>query len=97
MSSLSFDPNGVGIRGTLFGLPAEEQSASVILLPVPWEVTVSYGAGTALGPAAILDASAQLDLADPEFDCAWVFLGKNSKSSWSFYHSAASSRRHFEN
>ncbi|MDA0752706.1 MAG: agmatinase family protein [Verrucomicrobia bacterium] len=71
MSSLSFDPNGVGIKGTLFGLPAEEQSASVILLPVPWEVTVSYGAGTALGPAAILDASAQLDLADPEFDCAW--------------------------
>jgi len=71
MSSIPFDPNGVGIKGTLFGLPADEQKASVILLPVPWEVTVSYGAGTASGPKAILDASAQLDLADPEFDRAW--------------------------
>lgn len=71
MSSIPFDPNGVGIKGTLFGLPANEQSASVILLPVPWEVTVSYGAGTAQGPSAILEASAQLDLADPEFVQAW--------------------------
>lgn len=71
MSPNSFDPNGVGIKGTLFGLPADEANASVILLPAPWEVTVSYGSGTAQGPKAILEASAQLDLADPEFDHAW--------------------------
>ena len=71
MSSQSFDPNGVGIKGTLFGIPADEASASVVLLPVPWEVTVSYGKGTAQGPNAILEASAQLDLADPELEHAW--------------------------
>jgi len=33
---------------------------------VPWEATVSYGAGTAEGPAAILQASRQVDLLDRE-------------------------------
>jgi agmatinase len=36
----------------------------VVLVPVPWEATVSYGAGTAEGPRAILDASRQVDLRD---------------------------------
>ena len=66
-----FDPNGVGVKGTLFGLPINEEDAAVALFSVPWEVTVSYGAGTAKGPSAILDASAQLDLADPDFQEAW--------------------------
>ena len=34
------------------------------LLPVPYEKSVSYGGGTALGPAAIIEASAQLELWD---------------------------------
>jgi agmatinase len=34
------------------------------VIPVPWEVTVSYGAGTAGGPDAILEASNQLELFD---------------------------------
>ena len=34
------------------------------LLPVPYEESVSYGGGTALGPAAILEASWQLELWD---------------------------------
>ncbi|MBT5926191.1 MAG: agmatinase family protein [Verrucomicrobia bacterium] len=66
-----FDPNGVGIKGTLFGLPVEENGAAVVVLPVPWEVTVSYGEGTSKGPNAVLEASAQLDLADPDFQEAW--------------------------
>jgi agmatinase len=33
---------------------------------VPWEATVSYGAGTAGGPAAVLRASRQVDLLDRE-------------------------------
>jgi agmatinase len=37
-----------------------------VLVPVPWEATVSYGAGTANGPAAILKASRQVDLLDRE-------------------------------
>lgn len=38
----------------------------MVLVPVPWEATVSYGAGTANGPAAILAASRQVDLLDRE-------------------------------
>lgn len=36
--------------------------ASLILLPVPWEATVSFGEGTAAAPDAIRLASHQLDL-----------------------------------
>jgi agmatinase len=38
------------------------------LLPVPFEATTSYGAGTREGPAAILAASRQVELYDREFD-----------------------------
>ncbi len=67
-----FDPNGIGLRnGNFIGLPFTEDSARVILLPVPWDVTVSYGDGTAHAPAAILEASLQLDLYDPDVKDAW--------------------------
>jgi agmatinase len=42
--------------------------ARVHLLPVPLEQSVSYGSGTAKGPAAILEASFQLENYDREFD-----------------------------
>ena len=38
------------------------------MLPVPYEGTVSYGAGAARGPAAILEASSQVELFDLELD-----------------------------
>ena len=38
----------------------------MVLVPVPWEATTSYGRGTAQGPAAMLEASAQVDLFDVE-------------------------------
>ena len=38
------------------------------LLPIPYESTTSYGAGTREGPAAILAASRQVELYDREFD-----------------------------
>jgi agmatinase len=50
----------------IFGLPHSPEQARVVLLPVPWEATVSYGKGTADGPAAILRASRQVDLLDRE-------------------------------
>ena len=56
-----FDPSGVGIKGSLFGFPYQPEDADLIIVPMPWDVTVSYEAGTALGPQAILDASVQLD------------------------------------
>ncbi len=57
----NFDPNGLGIRGSLFGLPFTPETSELVILPVPWEVTVSYQSGTALGPKAILEASSQVD------------------------------------
>jgi len=41
------------------------------LVPVPWEVTTSYGGGTSRGPGAIFDASSQVDLFHPEFPDLW--------------------------
>lgn len=68
----SIDPNGVGQLGRLFGLPFEPEHAEVVLIPVPWEVTVSYGTGTAEAPEAVLYASSQLDLFEPDIPDAWT-------------------------
>lgn len=62
---LDFDPNApADDDGGIFGLPHQEKDAALVLLPVPWEVTTSYGGGTSKGPAAILAASGQIDLFD---------------------------------
>ncbi|HEX4876848.1 MAG TPA: agmatinase family protein [Chitinophagaceae bacterium] len=68
----SYDPNSVGNpNNNIFGLPTTEENSSLVILPVPWEVTVSYAAGTARAPEAILKASLQVDLFDPEMPDAW--------------------------
>jgi agmatinase len=48
----------------IFGLSFTEEDARLIILPVPWEVTVSYGSGTARAADRILQASVQVDLYD---------------------------------
>lgn len=59
---MSFDPNGVGIaNGNIFGFPVTEDEADIVIIPVPWDATASYGKGTSDGPKAILGASTQLD------------------------------------
>lgn len=50
----------------IFGIPVEEKEAELVLLPVPWEVTTSYGVGASLGPQIIREASEQIDLFDLE-------------------------------
>lgn len=67
----AFDPNGVGVKGTLFGLPFDTENAKVVVIPVPWDVTVSYGAGTSDGPQAIFEASPQIDYSQLDIDDAW--------------------------
>ena len=67
----NFDPNGPGATGSLFGLPFDYEMSELIIIPAPWEVTVSYSAGTADGPQAILDASAQVDLYLKNIPDAW--------------------------
>ena len=41
----------------------------MLVLPIPLEATVSYVGGTAKGPAAIIEASQQVELYDREHDC----------------------------
>ncbi len=73
MTDLSdFDPNSVGNpNNNIFGLPFSEQEARLVILPVPWEVTVSYNAGTARAPEHIFNSSLQVDLYDPAVVDGW--------------------------
>jgi agmatinase len=67
-----YNPSGVATaNGNLYGLPFDYDSAQLIVIPVPWEVTVSYGAGTANAPQQILNASTQLDLFDFDNPDGW--------------------------
>src|SRR5439155_5361607 len=64
---MSFDPNAAASPDSgIFGLDHTPESARVVLVPVPFEATTSYGGGTSRGPAAILRASRQVDLWDLE-------------------------------
>ena len=68
----TFDPNGVGIaNGNLFGFPVNESEAEIVVIPIPWDATASYGKGTSDGPQAILDASTQLDFYHPKLENAY--------------------------
>ncbi len=66
-----FDPNGPGLVGQLFGLPYTTEDAEVLVFPVPWEATVSYRSGTARCIPAIVEASQQIDLFDPDIVNVW--------------------------
>lgn len=70
---MSYNPSDVGKKGSLFGYPYSEREADLIIIPVPWDVTVSYGAGTSNGPRTILEASPQLDLSLPGIRNPWEF------------------------
>lgn len=51
------------------GIPEENSSfetSPYVILPVPYEGTVTYGAGTAYGPNAIIEASREVELFDDE-------------------------------
>ena len=73
MADLSnFDPNSVGNpSNNIFGLPFTEEDARLIILPIPWEVTVSYNAGTARAPDHIFNSSLQVDLYDADVLDGW--------------------------
>lgn len=62
---MSFDPNAPASPDSgIFGLEPDLSRARVILIPVPFEATTSYGGGTSHGPQTILTASRQVDLFD---------------------------------
>lgn len=67
-----FDPNSAGLKdANIYGLPFKNEDCEIVLIPVPWEVTVSYGSGAAEGPAHIFEASFQVDLHHPQFPHLW--------------------------
>jgi len=64
---MTLDPNAAASPDSgIFGLNDTPESARVVLVPVPFEATTSYGGGTSQGPGAILRASRQVDLFDLE-------------------------------
>ncbi|MBA2248860.1 MAG: agmatinase family protein [Chitinophagaceae bacterium] len=68
----TFDPNSAGNpNNNIFGLPFTEEESALVLLPVPWEVTVSYKAGTARAPERLCKASLQVDLIDADVNEGW--------------------------
>ena len=64
-NKIPFDANAAATKDSgVFGLPFTVEESKLILIPVPWEATTSYGSGTFQAPQAILAASKQVDLYD---------------------------------
>ena len=61
--------NFLGLEGDI----ASYEQAQVLVLPIPYEATVSFGQGARGGPRAIINASRQVELYDREFDCEYAF------------------------
>lgn len=77
-----FAPSGVGVKGTLFGFPYQSDEAELIIVPMPWDVTVSYGGGTSNGPESVKEASSQLDFSIYGMDQPWLvktFMEQNQE------------------
>ncbi len=65
---MSFDPNAAASPDSgLFGLPFTPEQSALVIVPVPFDATTSYGGGASEGPAAVLEASKQVDLLDHHF------------------------------
>lgn len=67
----NFDPEGLRLPSKLFGLPFTTETAEVVVIPVPWDVTSSVKSATSLGPSAVLNASTQVELFMDRIEDAW--------------------------
>jgi agmatinase len=66
-------PDGPGIEGRFCGLTDEFSNyadSRFVIIPIPFEGTVSQGGGTALGPASIIEASRYIEFLDSYTDSA---------------------------
>ena len=52
------------VEDNFLGLPDLGGDPDVVILQIPYELTTSYGQGIALGPAACVAASGQVELFD---------------------------------
>jgi agmatinase len=67
-----FNPNDVASDSNgIFGLPFTEENSKLIIVPIPWEVTVSYRLGTSRSGEKVLEASKQVDLYDADAVDMW--------------------------
>jgi agmatinase len=82
---MKFDPTTtISSEFGIFGIPLSEADCKLVLLPVPWEVTTSYGRGASNGPRIIREASEQIDLFDFETKNAYEagYFMKPISDSW---------------
>ncbi len=73
------------LSSNFLGIPDEEntfEKSRVVILPVPYERTVSYGVGTKNGPAAIIEASHYVELYDDELDEEPYRIGLHTLPPW---------------
>ncbi|MDR1584373.1 MAG: agmatinase family protein [Prevotellaceae bacterium] len=76
----TFNPNELGRpNGNFFALPYSSGEGEIEIISVPWDVTTSYKSGTSGGPKAILDASVQIDLFDPDVKNVWEIKISNTE------------------
>jgi agmatinase len=73
MTDLSgFNPNKVSNpNNNIFGLPFTEEESKLVIIPVPWEVTVSHLAGTARAADHVYRSSLFVDIFDVDGDAGW--------------------------
>ena len=68
----TFDPNAAAVADSgIYGLPCTSEEAQIIIIPVEWELTTSYNRGTVDGPAAVMEASLQVDLCHHDYPDLW--------------------------
>jgi agmatinase len=73
------------LHSNFLGIPPEEstlEKSKALILPVPYERTVSYGVGTKNGPGAILEASHYVELYDDELDEEVWRIGVHTLPAW---------------
>ena len=58
---------GHGLKGHFLGIEGNEKSA-IVLIPVPFDKTSTYGKGSDKGPAALIEASRNLETYDIDTD-----------------------------
>ena len=85
MDGGSPDGSDLGSPHTFLGLDeVDEGPWDVVILPVPYEMTTSWGEGPEHGPAATIEVSSQVELYDPildsELPCGLSF---HTATSWS--------------
>ncbi len=69
---MTFSPDAAARPDSgIFGLDSSPDEAGIVLLPVPFDATTSYGRRAAGGPRAILEASHQVDLYDRDTGRPW--------------------------